>query len=128
MATIPHPFLFRWDSVDQLGDLERLKLVLDALPDESLMQLLEADRGHGRNDYPVRPMWNSLIAGFVFQHPSIAALRRELLRNGQLRDLCGFDPFDGARAVPSEYAYTRFQRRLRKHHVAGQPELPNSAR
>ena len=115
MATIPHPFLFRWDSVDQLGDLERLKLVLDALPDESLMQLLEAGRGRGRNDYPVRPMWNSLIAGFVFQHPSIAALRRELLRNGQLRDLCGFDPFDGARAVPSEYAYTRFQRRLRRY-------------
>ena len=79
------------------------------------MQLLEAGRGHGRNDYPVRPMWNSLIASFVFQHPSIAALRRELLRNGQLRDLCGFDPFDGARAVPSEYAYTRFQRRLRKY-------------
>ena len=45
---------------------------------------------------------------------SIAALRRELLRNGQLRDLCGFDPFDGAQAVPREYAYTRFQRRLRR--------------
>ena len=72
MATIPHPFLFRWDSVDQLGDLERLDLVLDALPDEPLMQLLEAGRGRGRNDYPVRPMWNSLIAGFVFQHPSDA--------------------------------------------------------
>ena len=39
-------------------------------------------------------------------------MRRELLRNGQLRDLCGFDPFDGAQAVPSECAYTRFQRRL----------------
>ena len=89
MATIPEPSLFCWDSVGQLGDLERLQLVLDALPDEPLMQLLEAGRGHGRNDYPVRPMWNSLIAGFVFQHPSIAALRRELLRNGQLRDRCG---------------------------------------
>ena len=115
MATISEPFLFRWDSVDQLGDLERLKLVLDALPDEPLMQLLETGRGRGRNDYPVRPMWNSLIAGFVFQHPSIAALRRELLRNGQLRDLCGFDPFAGAAAVPSESAYTRFQHQVRKH-------------
>lgn len=119
MATISDPFLFRWDSVDQLGDLERLQLVLDALPDEPLMQLLEAARGHGRNDYPVRPMWNSLIAACVFQHPSIAALRRELLRNGQLRDSCGFDPFAGAAAVPTEYAYTRFQRRLRKY----QPQL-----
>ena len=115
MATIPEPSLFCWDSVDQLGDLERLKLVLDALPDEPLMQLLERRRGHGRNDYPVRSMWNSLIAGFVFQHPSIAALRRELLRNGQLRDSCGFDPFEGAAAVPTEYAYTRFQRRLHKY-------------
>ena len=115
MATIPEPFLFCWHSVDQLGDLERFQLVLEALPDEPLMQLLEADRGHGRNDYPVRPMWNSLIAAFVFQHPSIASLRRELLRNGQLRGMCGLDPFAGAATVPSEYAYTRFQRRLRKY-------------
>ena len=119
MATIPEPSLFCWDSVDQLGDLERLQLVLDALPDEPLMLLLEARRGHGRNDYPVRPMWNSLIAAFVFQHPSIASLRRELLRNGQLRDRCGFDPFEGAAAVPTEYAYTRFQRRLAQVSAAG---------
>ena len=79
------------------------------------MQLLEAGRGHGRNDYPLRPMWNSQIAGFVLQHPRIAALRRELLRNGQLRDRCGFHPFEGAAAVPSEYAYSRFRRRLRKY-------------
>ena len=84
MATIPEPSLFRWDCVDQLGDLERLQLVLDAIPDEPLMQLLERQRRNGRNDYPVRPMWNSLLAGFVFQHDSIASLRRELLRNAQL--------------------------------------------
>ena len=90
------------------------QLVLDALSDEPLMQA-EARRGHGRNDYPVRPMWNSLTAGFVFQHPSIAAFRRELLRNGQLRGRCGVDPFAGAAAVPTEYAYTRFQRLLRKY-------------
>ena len=57
-------------------------------------------------------MWNSLIAGFVFQHPSVAALRRELLRNAQLRQMCGFDVFAPAGGVPSECAYTRFQRRL----------------
>ena len=125
MATIPEPFLFCWDSVDQLGDLERLQLVLDALADEPLMELLEAGRGHGRNDYPVRPMWNSLIAGFVFQHASIASLRRELLRNGQLRDRCGFDPFEGGAAVPSEYAYTRFQRRLRAYQVQVQELFPS---
>ena len=115
MATIPRPQLFCWDSVDQLGDLERLRLVLDALPDEPLMLSLEAERRNGRDDYPVRPIWNSLIAAFVFQHPSIAALRRELLRNLQLRHLCGFNVFSGLDAVPSECAYTRFQRRLFDH-------------
>ena len=114
MATIPEPSLFRWDCVDQLGDLERLLLVLDAIPDEPLMQLLERQRRNGRNDYPVRPMWNSLIAGFVFGHDSIASLRRELLRNAQLREVCGFDLFQGTAAVPTEFAYTRFQRRLAK--------------
>ena len=67
MATLPRPQLFCWDSVDQLGDLQRLCLVLDALPDEPLMQTLEAERGNGRNDYPVRPMGNSLIAALVFR-------------------------------------------------------------
>ena len=126
MATIPEPHLFCWDSVDQLGDLERLQLVLDELPDEPLMQLLEARRGHGRNDYPVRPMWNSLIAAFVFQHSSIASLRRELLRNGQLRDVCGFDSFAGAAAVPSECAYTRFQRLLLRKYQGQVDELFHS--
>ena len=115
MAIIPQPHLFTWQSVDLLGDLDRLKLVLDFLPDEPLMLTLELHRAHGRNDYPVRPLWNSLLAAFVFQHPSIAALRRELLRNGQLRDLCGFDPGIGAAAVPTECAYTRFQKTLRDH-------------
>ena len=115
MATIPEPLLFGWHCVDQLGDLQRLQLVLDAIPDEPLMRLLEGIRHNGRNDYPVRATWNSLLAAFVFQHPSIAALRRELLRNAQLREVCGFDPFAAATAVPSECAYTRFQRRLFKH-------------
>ena len=71
MATLPRPQLFCWDSVDQLGDLQRLRIVLDALPDEPLMRTLEAERGNGRDDYPVRPMSNSLIAAFVFGHRSI---------------------------------------------------------
>ena len=60
MATIPEPLLFGWHCVDQLGDLQRLQLVLDAIPDEPLMRLLEGIRHNGRNDYPVRATWNSL--------------------------------------------------------------------
>lgn len=112
MAIIPQQRLFGWQEIDELGDLERLVLVLDHLPDEELMRKLEQERGKGRDDYPVRAVWNSILAGIVFQHPSIESLRRELLRNAQLREICGFDPCLGERAVPPAHVYSRFLKKL----------------
>lgn len=83
MAIIPQLKLFEWTEIQTLGDLERLRLVLDHMPDEDLMKTLERQRGKGRNDYPVRAMWNSVLAGIVFQHDNVEKLRRELARNGQ---------------------------------------------
>jgi len=108
MAIIAQGQLFTWEEIEDLGDLKRLKLVLESLPDEALMRELEKKRGHGRNDYPVRPMWNSILAGVVFGHESTASLRRELLRNAQLRYVCGFDVLRGVSAVPTPSAYTHF--------------------
>ncbi|WP_028962023.1 transposase [Sulfobacillus thermosulfidooxidans] len=108
MAIIPQLSLFSWQDLEELGDLERLVLVLETVPDEALMAHLEAARGHGRNTYPVRAMWNSVLAGVVFQHPSIESLRRELARNAPRRMLCGFR----TAAVPPASAYTRFLHRL----------------
>ncbi|WP_242848257.1 transposase [Sulfobacillus thermosulfidooxidans] len=108
MAIIPQLSLFSWQDLQELGDLERLVLVLDTVPDDALMRHLDTARGRGRNDYPVRAMWNSVLAGVVFQHLSIESLRRELARNAQLRALCGFRNA----AVPPASAYTRFLRRL----------------
>ncbi len=56
------------------------------------MRKLEGERRGRRDDYPLRAIWNAVIAGIVYQHPSIASLLRELRRNGELRNLCGFDP------------------------------------
>lgn len=108
MAIIPQPSVFDWTDVDLASDLDRLRLVLDAIPDERLMRLLEAARSRGRDDYPVRATWNSVLAGVVYQHSSIESLRRELARNGELRKLCGFDPLRGIFAVPTPWAYTHF--------------------
>ena len=108
MAIMPQPSLFSWQEIDALDDLHRLRLVLGALPDEALMRHLERDRGRGRDDYPVRAMWNSLLAGIVQEHPSIESLRRELGRNAPLRQVCGFDLMKGMAAVPPAWAYTRF--------------------
>ncbi len=52
MAIIPQITIFEWAEIENLGDLERLKLVLENLPDENLMVTLENDRKNGRDDYP----------------------------------------------------------------------------
>src|SRR4030042_1238431 len=114
MAKLLTPYLFTWKEVEAKSDLERLMLVLEHLPDEGLMQKLEEQRKWGRNDYPIRPVWNSVLAGIVYQHESVESLRRELLRNGELREGCGFDPHKGSEAVPSSWVYTRFLKLLFK--------------
>ena len=82
--------LFDWRAVETRSDLDRFYLVRDHLPDARLVQYLEVMRGSGRDDYPVAAMWNAVLAGVVFQHPSIEALIRELGRNPALREACGF--------------------------------------
>lgn len=115
MAIIPQKKLFGWKEIENLGDLSRLRLVLEHLPDEMLMRTLESQRGNGRDDYPIRPVWNSILAGIIFQHNGIESLRRELLRNAQLRQLCGFDLVKGQDAVPPSWVYTRFSGLLFKN-------------
>ena len=113
--SITQKTLFGWKDIEELGDLERLNLVIKTIPDEELMQRLEKERAHGRDDYPVRAVWNSLLAGIVYQHPSIESLRRELMRNETLLALCGFDVLKGIQAVPTAAAYSRFLKRLIQH-------------
>jgi len=107
--------LFTWQELEEIGDLRRLQLVLETLDDELLMRRLEKDRGNGRDDYPVRAVWNSLLAGVVYQHQSIESLRRELLRNGDLLSLCGFETIKGNEGVPTSSAYTRFLKKVIRH-------------
>lgn len=69
MAIIPQPELFSWEHVAASSDLDRLRMALDALPGEALMCVLEDERKGRRDDYPIRPVWNSVIAG-LRQTPS----------------------------------------------------------
>ena len=91
--------LFWWSDVERRPELERLEMVLKALPDEELLAALEQRRGRGRDDYPIRAMWRALVAGIVFQHVSIQSLLRELRRNPALLEVCGFDRL-GPRSRP----------------------------
>jgi len=114
MVRIAQNQLFGWRESRAPSDLDLLKAILSELPDEGLMQKIEQRRGRGRNDYPPRPMWNMLIAGVVLGHDSISSLLREMRRNAELREVCGFDPMRGSDAVPTPSAVSRFKRVLRE--------------
>jgi hypothetical protein len=104
MAIIPQTLVGWEEEINELGDLKRLQIVLETIPDEELMHKLEKKRGNGRDDFPVRAMWNLIIAGIVFGHNSIASLLRELRRNVQLVYVCGF----GLRKLPQAHNMSRF--------------------
>jgi hypothetical protein len=76
MAIVRERSLFSWRNIEAASDLDRLRLVLSALPDERLVCSLERRRGKGRDDYPIRPMWNVVIAGIVFRKQCTDGLPR----------------------------------------------------
>jgi hypothetical protein len=115
MSSLPQPSLFSWQEVEATGEISRLTRLLDVLPDENLLASLERERKAKRNDYPLPALWRALLAGIVFGHGSLASLSRELSRNGQLRDLCGFDPLRADRAAPPAWVWTRFINKLLRH-------------
>jgi hypothetical protein len=115
MAIISQKQIFNWKMVETSSELQRLELVLGTMPDEGLMLVLEAERKGRRDDNPIRSTWNTVIAGIVFGHESVASLRRELLRNGELRQTCGLDVAKGEKSVPKPSVYSNFLRKLFRH-------------
>jgi len=109
MATIPQRELFSWEFVEAMPDLKRIELVMDHLPDEKLVKKLEQKRGKGRDDFPVRAMWNFVISFLLTGHVSWAAHLRELYRNRDLAAMCGFSPL---KKLPGADNVSRFLRML----------------
>lgn len=116
MARILEQGVFTWNFVDRMPDITRIRLVLDNLPDEELMLKLERKRKCGRDDYPVRAMWNLVVTYLLTGHVSWASHLRELRRNRDLAQLCGFAPFG---KLPRPHNLSRFLTRL----LAMQEEL-----
>ena len=87
MKIISQMSLFGYNEDEDLGDLERLQMVIDYILDDKIIHKLYKMRGKGRNDWPVEAMWNAFLASFVFEHRNISDLLRELKRNKQLREI-----------------------------------------
>lgn len=114
MKNISQISIFDYSEIENLGDLERLKLFFENLDDEKLCEKLEKSRKNGRNDYPVRTMLNLIYAMKIFGHRSVESFRRELSRNSQLRIVCGLSE--------GKYKYCKD----RKHLVHQQEYLQDS--
>lgn len=107
--------IFNYTEIEELGDLERLKLALEGIDDEELMKHMENKRRNGRNEYPVRVMWNLFLAMKVFQHDTVNSFIRECNRNSQLRRACGLRDSDGKKhLVPKPRVFSGFIKNLLK--------------
>lgn len=58
MNNISQISIFDYREIENLGDLERLKIFFENINDNKLCKKLEKERKNGRNDYPVRVMLN----------------------------------------------------------------------
>ena len=120
MNSISQISIFDYREIENLGDLERLKIFFENIDDEKICKKLEEERKNGRNDYPVRTMLNLIYAMKIFGHRSVESFRRELSRNSQLRIACGLSEgkykYCGERKhlVPPARVFTGFLNKLKK--------------
>ena len=97
--------LFAWDCLEDTPTLKTIKQLLDTLPEEKLLASLQAARGRGRDDYPVRVLWGVAVLAIAVRHPTIEHCLGELRRNESLRKLIGIESEE---QVPSKWNLSRF--------------------
>ena len=97
--------LFAWDALQDCPSLQTIRTVLQAVPDQPLMESLQQARGKGRDDYPVKVLWGTLLLAIVLRHVTLEACLEELKRNPCLALLIGIEHED---QVPGPDNLSRF--------------------
>ena len=113
MAIIPQISIFDNTEVyDNLGELKKIKLILDNIPDENLLASIRKEKDiRGRKGIQLEALLNIYWAKKIIGHDTMAKMLRELSRNSQLRKICRLQNDE----VPSKYVMTRFLKKLKKH-------------
>jgi hypothetical protein len=83
--------VFAWARLEDHPQLATLCQLLQALPDQALLQGLRQARGKGRDDYPVERLWGCVLLTIALRHLSFEACLAELHRNPPLYRLLGID-------------------------------------
>ena len=76
--------LFAWGQLEDCPTLVTLRDFLHTVPDQKLLDGLNAARGHGRGDYPVAVLWRVVLLTIALRHTSFNACLAELHRNPAL--------------------------------------------
>jgi hypothetical protein len=97
--------LFAWDCLEDHPILATIKQLLETIPDGKLIEGLEAARGKGRNDYPLRTLWGVVLLTIALRHTGFEACLGELRRNPTLAKLVGIDSAD---EIPKGWNLSRF--------------------
>lgn len=97
------------DFFSEGDDNHRLLMVLSALDADRLIHKLESERKGRRNRYPVRMLWQSLIAAKIYGLPTVNGLIRELRRNESLRKVVGISHIS---LVPKPWQFSRLLGKL----------------
>jgi hypothetical protein len=101
--------LFAWDALEDSPSLKSIRVLLEAIPDQPLLESLRQARGKGRDDYPVEVLWGALVLAIALRHVSTDACLEDLKRNPALRLLIGIESEE---AVPDADNMSRFLARL----------------
>ena len=81
--------LFAWDALEDSPALQSLRVLLEAIPDQALLDALRGSRGKGRDDYPVEILWGVFVLTIALRHQGFEACLAELGRNPSLCRLLG---------------------------------------
>ena len=116
--------LFDFEAFIEKKNNDRLTMVLEAIPAEGLISVLEKEHWTGRRGYSVRGMWSALIAGVLADAGSFADVVRLLKRDKDTRIICGFSEGN----LPSQDALGRFLKKLVIHAEVLQFVFPPASR
>jgi hypothetical protein len=97
--------LFAWGELEDRPSLRTIRTLLQAVPDQELLDGLRAARGKGRDDFPVAVLWGVVLLTALLRHTGFEACLAELHRNPPLGRLIGIrDEQD----IPHDWNVSRF--------------------
>ncbi len=97
--------LFAWAELEDYPTLATLRDLLHSVPDQPLLDGLQAARGKGRDDFPLPRLWRILLLTIALRHAHINDTLAELHRNPSL---CRLLDITAADQIPHDWNLSRF--------------------